>query len=162
MRVFAVSALACAARLGRFFFGFGLRESSVSARKSSENGHGGKRPGAGRKPKVLIKVAKTPEMIEAAETRIKRMAALTNGPASALLFQAFAALQDVINNSQADAPRVSAAKAIIELANSERGGSPVLFTPIGKKAQALAAAAEVTTAPTDDWGDDLVDYGRTN
>lgn len=59
--------------------------------------------------------------------------------------EAFAALRDVMANSPFPAPRVTAARAIIDLAKAEREESEGA-APAGKKAQAKATAHDKVAA----------------
>lgn len=106
-------------------------------------GSGGKRPGAGRKPKSLVKKALSPEVKEQAKARIETLAALPleENPASARARLAFKTLDDVMINSQFDAPRVTAARAIIELAKEEQARAA--SAGLGKKEQAKMKAKEL-------------------
>ena len=114
-------------------------------------GGGGKKPGAGRKPKGAAKIAKQPKIRAAAESYIEILMRTSDGLASALVGKAFATMVDVMDNSPTSAPRVSAARAIIELAKEE-----MLATAGGKlgKKEEQALAAVKAGAGTD-WGDDL-------
>ena len=104
-----------------------------------KSNRGGRRPGAGRKPKSLTTQAKTPEVIAAAVAHVERIAESSGGPASALMSRAFATLQDVMVKSPFPAPRVTAARAIIELAQAEKAEAEAPRVG-GKKAQAQARA----------------------
>lgn len=107
--------------------------------KSTGKGRGGKRPGAGRKPKAVVAQARSPEVIQAAVVEVERIAKSNSGPASGLVGEAFATLRDVMAHSPFPAPRVTAARAIIELAKAEREEAEGA-APAGKKAQAKANA----------------------
>jgi hypothetical protein len=107
--------------------------------KSTGKGRGGKRVGAGRKPKTLVQQARSPEVAEAAAAEVERIAKSNEGPASGLVWEAFATLRDVMANSPFPAPRVTAARAIIDLAKEERAEAEGSH-PTGKKAQAKAKA----------------------
>ena len=126
--------------------------------KSTQKGHGGKREGAGRKPKSLTTLAKSPEVIKAAENQVMAMAEASDGPASALVGEAFAALRDVMNNSPYAAPRVSAARAIIDLAKLERAadrdGSPVGKKEIAKATAKASAVGKFAVPPPPSSGAD--------
>lgn len=120
--------------------------------KSTGVGRGGKRSGAGRKPKSDVRskavereVSKAVETIASAAP--KRRAA-TKAPkteetsrATALLAKAYATLEDVMDNSPFPAPRVTAARAVIDLAMAETApASSKAAGVLGKKEAAKAAA----------------------
>lgn len=134
-------------------------------RKSRGTPHGGSRKGAGRKPKPMIDQAKTPEVIRAAEIQVAELSLTAAGPASALIWEAYAALREVMSCSPFAAPRVSAAKAIIELAKAERAeraGREGDMPASGKKAQTEQAAIRTATTPNEEWGSDLMSPVRAN
>lgn len=78
-----------------------------------------------------------------------------DGPASKLAALAYETLAEVMVSSPFPASRVTAARAIIDLANAEQARDSA-NAPTGKKAAAMVAAHKTATAPTDGWGDDLV------
>ena len=105
--------------------------------KSKKSKRGGARKNAGRKPKSLIAEAARPEVSRSAEVVVERMKEATTGPASVIAPDAYAALRDIINDSDAIASaRVAAAKAIIDLAKAEQ----TVSTEVGKKAAAETLA----------------------
>ena len=78
-------------------------------------------------------------------------------PASDMVQDAYAALQDVVTDREVPASaRVAAARVIIDLAKTEQAHAVGESAPAGKKAAANEAARAVATAPTDGWGDDLM------
>ncbi|HVI30453.1 hypothetical protein [Hansschlegelia sp.] len=89
--------------------------------KSTGVGRGGKRPGAGRKPKHALSAPKTERGVAdavraVADAKLARVAARA---AADLVEKAYATLEDVMDNSPYPAPRVSAARAVIDLAREE-------------------------------------------
>lgn len=120
--------------------------------KATGIGRGGWRPGAGRRPKA-VDGANRPKVVQAAEASVRRIAGSEAGPASALVSEAYAALRAVMNGQESPSSRVSAAKAIIALAQREQAEMAWLGPALGKKE---AAAKEAETAGVgSDWGDDL-------
>ena len=100
--------------------------------KSTGVGRGGKRPGAGRKPKHSTTAKATEQVVQDAAKAART--------ASDLVEKAYATLEDVMDNSPFPAPRVSAAKAVIELAKEEAAPAAA-----GKKAQRQANAERATS-----------------
>lgn len=117
-------------------------------------GGGGKKPGAGRKAKAMVAVAKNPEVSEAAKRFVEDLKT-NETPASRLLDLAYLTLSDVMDNSPFPAPRVTAARAVIALAIAEQARA-LGTVETGKKAQAAAAAHKIVTAPSPKWGDALI------
>lgn len=108
--------------------------------KSTGVGRGGKRAGAGAKPRGLVKKALTPEVQEQARLRIVTLASLPpeENPASSRVRLAYETLEDVMQNSPFPAPRVTAARAIIDLAKEEQARAD--SSTLGKKKQAKVTA----------------------
>ena len=102
---------------------------------------GGKRAGAGRKPTMIAKAA-DPVNSELAKAHIQSMTE-NEGPASSLVSVAYATLLDVMDNSPFSAPRVTAARAIIDLAKAEK--MAVSGGGVGKKEQQQATASKMAT-----------------
>lgn len=103
---------------------------------SLKSKRGGKRPGAGRKPKALTEATKpAPD----APAEIKAIGfPESNDPASQLASSVYSALKEILDdNAQPASARVSAARAIIGLARAERGTAAVAG---GKKDQQQSAA----------------------
>lgn len=107
-------------------------------------GSGGKRPGAGRKPKHAVSVKATEQQVfDAAETiQAVRSAPRNDRSASDLLAKAFATLEDVMDNSPFPAPRVTAARAIIDLAKDEEAERSGKASGTGGKKDQRAAAVD--------------------
>ena len=78
----------------------------------------------------------------AAEAQIEAIASTGAGPASALVTKAFATMVDVMDNSPFPAPRVTAARAIIDLAREERIAAASGVSAPGKKADAKSRAVD--------------------
>lgn len=93
------------------------------------------------------------ETIAAADETIKEMRE-SDAPASGMIALAYETLKQVMAYGALDGPRVSAAKAIIELAKQEK--AETANGPVGKKAEQAAAAQKVATEPVEGWGEDLM------
>ena len=117
--------------------------------KGIGRGKGGGRP---RKHPVQTRRVVTPEVKEAARQEAEKLAAIVTSstalePATKLAPLAYATLVSVMEGSTFDAPRVSAAKAILQLAQAaEQEAAKVKEAAAaangvdGKKAQAKATA----------------------
>lgn len=107
-------------------------------------GGGGKKPGAGRKRKHSTPVRTVERNVEKAAGTIAeaRDASPTDLTAAALVAKAYATLEDVMDNSPFPAPRVTAARAVLDLARAEEEAKA---GALGKKAARQAAADEATT-----------------
>ena len=107
-------------------------------------------PKAKAEPKAKAKPIEIPPVSaatrKAARAEADRLAEVgkesTLSPAAELMPLAYATLADVMDNSPADASRVSAAKAIIELARAAEAEAREAAGTTGKKAQAQAAAEQ--------------------
>ncbi|WP_156387664.1 hypothetical protein [Methylobacterium sp. Leaf399] len=112
------------------------------ATKSTGIGRGGRRQGAGRKPKYAGSATATELQIgEAAQAVVAAMqqpGGITR--AADLVAKAYATLEDVMDNSPFPAPRVTAARAVLDLAREESDKSNLN----GKKAVRQAAADQAT------------------
>lgn len=115
-------------------------------------GSGGPRPGAGRKPKPPPTIKLKPETQASAEQQINKLVsaavtdAPTEAPAMTLVHEAYATLADVMANCPLGAPRVAAAKAIIDIARAaearQKQAQAEATGVTGKKAAAQAVAEE--------------------
>lgn len=133
--------------------------------KSKGVGRGGRRVNSGRKPSGPIPAKAAAKAVEKRVAKVVTSLAKPIAPqfekdavelAKERLARAFATLDDVMDNSPFPAPRVSAAKAIIDIARSEGDGADK-----GKKAQAAEAAKGAGAGTA--WGDDLMsDEPRLN
>lgn len=109
-------------------------------------GSGGKRPGAGRKAQHAITAKATEQQVgEAAQKVVDSLRAIA-GPTKAadLVAKAYATLEDVMDNSPFPAPRVTAARAVLDLAREEEEAQKASAS--GKKAQRQAAADQATAS----------------
>lgn len=112
--------------------------------KSTGIGRGGKRPGAGRKPKHAGSAKETErhigEAVKSVVAALSEPRAIAN--AADLVAKAYATLEDVMDNSPFPAPRVTAARAVLDLARAEAEDAK----PNGKKAVRQAAADQATAS----------------
>ena len=109
----------------------------MKQQKKAPSKHGGKRAGAGRKPKTVAQ-ASNPAISQAALFEVEQLSKASGCRASEFVPDAYKALKDVINGKEYPAAaRVTAARAIIDLAMVEQGVSDGV---VGKKGQRAAAA----------------------
>lgn len=116
-------------------------------------GGGGKKPGAGRKPKQIENAAIAAKVKKAVATIVDIAAGTVDLPRLAI--KAYATLEGIIDNDALPAaPRVTAARAIIAIdreSRVERAADEFANVVVGKKAAAAADAAMVISDQDSEW-----------